>query len=268
MNNLREDQIERYCRHIILPEIGGSGQKKILQSKVLIIGTGGLGSVISFYLAAAGVGKIGLADNEKVELNNLQRQIIHFTKDIGKEKTASAKEKINALNPDCSVTIYRERITSKNIFDIIKDYDIVIDGSDNFPTRYLVNDACVLSNKPLSHGAVFRFEGQVMTIIPGKGPCFRCLFKTPPSPGTIPSCQEAGILGTVPGIIGLIQTTEVLKFILGKGDLLVGKLLTVNTMEMNFRKVEVPHNKNCAICGKNPTIKKLIDYEEFCGLTR
>lgn len=263
-----DEQIERYSRHIILPEVGGLGQKKILQSKVLVIGTGGLGSPISFYLAAAGVGKLGLVDSDKVELNNLQRQIIHSTKDIGKEKTISAKEKLNSLNPDVEVITYQERVTSQNILDIIKDYDIVVDGSDNFPTRYLVNDACVLLNKPLSHGAILRFDGQVMTIVPGKGPCYRCLFQEPPPPGTVPSCQEAGILGVVAGVIGLIQATEVLKFILGKGELLIGKLLIFNALEMNFRKVKVPHNKNCAICGEKPTITKLIDYEEFCGLRR
>lgn len=267
MSDFKDDQIERYSRHIILSEIGGTGQKKIMQAKVLVIGTGGLGSPISFYLAAAGVGKLGLVDSDRVELNNLQRQIIHFTKDVGKEKTASAKEKIKELNPDVEVVTYQERVTSQNILDIIKDYDIVIDGSDNFPTRYLVNDACVLLNKPLSHGAILKFDGQVMTIIPGKGPCYRCLFQEPPPPGLVPSCQQAGILGSVAGIIGLIQTTEVLKFILCKGDLLTGKLLIVNTLDMSFRKVSVPHNKNCAICGEKPTITKLIDYEEFCGLS-
>lgn len=265
MIDFNKTQLERYCRHIILPEIGGIGQKKLLSAKVLIIGIGGLGSPVSFYLAAAGIGKLGLVDSDKVELNNLQRQIIHFTKDIGKDKTTSAREKIKALNPDCGVVCYKERINSANIFQIIKDYDIVVDGTDNFPTRYLVNDACVLSKKPLSHGAVIRFDGQVTTIIPGKGPCYRCLFKKPPAPETIPSCEQAGIIGAVAGIIGLLQATEVIKFILNKGDLLIGKLLIFKGLEMNFRKVKFQRNNNCLVCGDKPLIKKLVDYEEFCG---
>ncbi len=261
---LTEQQIERYSRQIILPEIGGSGQKKLLNAKVLIIGCGGLGSPCAYYLASAGVGKIGLVDSDKVELNNLQRQILHFTKDVGRQKTESAKEKLNSINPDVEVVTYPVRITSQNIMDIIKDYDIIVDGSDNFPTRYLVNDACVLSNKPLVHAGILRFEGQATTIVPYKGPCYRCIFQEPPPPGMVPSCQEAGILGVVAGILGVIQATEVIKYILGKGELLVSKLLVFNALEMSFRKLSIQKNNDCPICGDKPTIKELIDYEQFC----
>lgn len=264
--NLTDSQIERYSRQIILNEIGGIGQKKLLSSKVLIVGTGGLGSPISLYLACAGIGKIGLVDSDSVELNNLQRQIVHSTKTVGIPKAESARNRLIEVNPEIDITTYNLRLTSENIMEIIKDYDIIVDGSDNFPTRYLVNDACVLANKPLSHGAILRFDGQVMTIKPKEGPCYRCLFQEPPPPGTVPTCQEAGILGSVAGIIGTIQATEVLKYLLGKGELLVGKLLIANTLSMKFRSVNVPWNKNCPVCGENPTIKHLIDYEEFCGI--
>ncbi|MFN3966098.1 MAG: HesA/MoeB/ThiF family protein [Endomicrobiia bacterium] len=264
--NFTEEQIERYSRQIILPEVGGVGQEKLLNAKVLIIGCGGLGSPCAYYLASAGIGKIGLVDSDKVELNNLQRQILHFMKDIGRQKTESAKEKLNAINPDVEVKTYPVRLTSNNIMDIIKDYDIIVDGSDNFPTRYLVNDACVLSKKPLIHAGILRFDGQATTIIPYEGPCYRCIFPEPPPPGMVPSCQEAGILGVVAGVLGVIQATEVIKYILGKGDLLLGKLLIFNALEMNFRKLNIQKNKNCQICGDNPTIKELIDYEQFCGL--
>lgn len=264
--NFREDQIERYSRQIILPEVGGAGQKKLLKAKVLIIGCGGLGSPCAYYLAGAGVGKIGLVDSDKVELNNLQRQILHFTPDVGKTKVNSAKEKLSSLNPDIQIIPYHLRLTSENILDIIKDYDIIVDGSDNFPTRYLVNDACVLLNKPFSYAGILRFEGQAITILPHQGPCYRCLFPEPPPPGTVPSCQEAGILGVVAGILGIIQATEVLKYILGKGELLVGKLLVFNALELSFRKLNIQRNNNCPVCGDKPIIKELIDYEEFCGL--
>ncbi len=263
---LREDQIERYSRQIILPNIGGKGQEKLLNAKVLVIGAGGLGSPASLYLAAAGIGTLGIVDSDAVELNNLQRQILHSTKTVGRQKADSAKERIGELNPDVNVISINKRLTSENILSIIKDYDIIIDGTDNFPARFLVNDACVLSKKPLSHGGIFRFDGQAMTIIPGKGPCYRCLFPEPPPPGTVPSCQEAGILGAVAGVIGLIQANEVLKFVLGIGEGLVGRLLVFNALESSFRIVKVPKNKDCAICGEHPTIKKLIDYEEFCQL--
>lgn len=264
--NLREDQIERYSRQIILPRVGGKGQEKILNGKVLIIGAGGLGSPCALYLASAGIGKIGIVDSDKVEVNNLQRQIIHSIETVGVPKVESAKMRINKTNTDVEVVPYNTRVTSENILDIIKDYDIVVDGSDNFPTRYLVNDACVLSKKPLSHGGIFRFDGQAMTILPGESACYRCLFPEPPPPGMVPSCQEAGILGAVAGIIGTIQANEVLKYILGIGDLLAGKLLVFNALDSSFRQVKVPKNPKCPVCGENPTVKELIDYQEFCSL--
>ena len=263
---LKEEQIERYSRQIILPNVGGKGQQKLLAAKVLIIGAGGLGSPVAMYLAAAGIGKIGIVDSDAVELNNLQRQIIHSAKDVGRPKVESAQDTLNALNQDVEVVPYKLRLTSTNIMEIIKDYDIVVDGSDNFPTRYLVNDACVLSNKPLSHGGIFRFDGQAMTILPGQGPCYRCLFPEPPPPGLAPSCQEAGILGAVAGIIGVVQANEVLKFVLKVGNLLVGKLLVFNALDSYFRQVKVPRDPKCPVCGENPTVTKLIDYEQFCSL--
>ncbi|MBI5143503.1 MAG: molybdopterin-synthase adenylyltransferase MoeB [Candidatus Omnitrophica bacterium] len=263
---LRDDQIERYSRQILLPHVGGKGQEKILNAKVLVIGAGGLGSPAALYLAAAGVGKIGIVDSDEVELNNLQRQILHSTKNVGRPKVESGKERIGELNPDVEVITTKVRLTSENISDIIKDYDIIVDGSDNFPTRYLVNDACVLSKKPLSHGGIFRFDGQALTIVPAKGPCYRCLFPEPPPPGLVPSCQEAGILGAVAGVIGVVQANEVLKLILGIGEPLIGRLLIFNALDSSFRIVKVPKNKDCPICGEKPTIKKLIDYEEFCQL--
>ncbi len=225
-----------------------------------------MGSPCAYYLAGAGVGKIGLVDSNAVEVNNLHRQIVHFTHDVGKQKTASAKEKLEALNPDIEVATYPLRLTSHNIMDIIKDYDIVVDGSDNFPTRFLVNDACVISNRPLFHAAILMFDGQASTFIPHQGPCYRCIFFELPPPGAVPSCQEAGILGAVAGVLGVIQATEVLKYILGKGDLLVGKLLIFNALEMSFRELNIRRDKNCPVCGDNPTITELIDYEQFCGL--
>jgi molybdopterin-synthase adenylyltransferase len=266
--SLREDQIERYSRQIILPNIGGKGQEKLLNGKALVIGAGGLGSPCALYLASAGVGRIGIVDSDVVEVNNLQRQIIHSTANVGKPKAESAKERINAINPDVEVIPYKLRVTSKNILDIIKDYDIIVDGSDNFPTRYLVNDACVLSKKPLSHGGIFRYDGQAMTVIPGQGACYRCLFPEPPPPGLVPSCQEAGILGAVAGVIGTIQANEVLKYILNMGDLLSGKLLVFNALDSSFRQVKVPRDPKCPVCGENPTVTKLIDYEEFCRLRK
>jgi len=263
---LREDQIERYSRQIILPEVGGKGQGKLLNARVLIIGAGGLGSPAALYLASAGIGKIGIVDSDKVELNNLQRQILHATKDVGRPKVDSAKDRLNGINQDVEIIPYNIRLTSKNILDIIKKYGIIVDGSDNFPTRYLVNDACVLSKKPLSHGGIFRFDGQAITIIPGESACYRCLFPEPPPPGLVPSCQEAGILGAVAGVIGTVQANEVLKYILGMGDLLAGKLLVFNALDSSFRQVKVPKDPKCPVCGENPTVTKLIDYEEFCSL--
>lgn len=264
MFDFSEEEIRRYSRHILLPEVGGTGQGKINRAKVLLIGAGGLGSPVGYYLAAAGVGKIGIVDGDHVELSNLQRQIVHSTQDVGKNKAVSAQETLQALNPGVDVVTYQERVTSQNIFDILEDYDIVVDGSDNFPTRYLVNDACLLSRKPFSHGAVFRFHGQAMTIVPGEGPCYRCLFREPPPPGMVASCQEAGVLGVLPGLIGLIQATEVLKLILGAGKALTGYLLVYEALEMEFKKIKVKKDPDCPVCGDHPTITELIDYEEFC----
>ncbi len=266
--SLREDQIERYSRQIILSDVGGKGQEKLLAAKVLIIGAGGLGSPAALYLASAGIGTIGIVDSDKVELNNLQRQIVHSMKNVGRAKAESAKERLAEINTDVEVTSYNRRLTSTNILDAIREYDIIVDGSDNFPTRYLVNDACVLSNKPLSHGGIFRFDGQAITILPGKSACYRCLFPEPPPPGLVPSCQEAGILGAVAGVIGTIQANEVLKYILGVGDLLSGKLLVFNALDSSFRQVKVPRDPKCPICGENPTVTRLIDYEEFCSLKK
>ncbi|MBT3880303.1 MAG: molybdopterin-synthase adenylyltransferase MoeB [Candidatus Scalindua sp.] len=264
MSEFTDEQINRYSRHIILPEVGGKGQKKLLDSKVFLVGAGGLGSPAAFYLAAAGIGKIGISDNDVVDFSNLQRQILHSTKDVGRPKVQSAKETLEDLNPDIEVIPYTERLNSENIIDIIKDYDVILDGSDNFPTRYLVNDACVMLGKPLSHGSIFRFDGQATTILPGKGPCYRCLYETPPPPDLVPSCQEAGVLGIIAGIIGVIQATEVIKLQLGKGNLLNGKLLIYDSLDMDFKKLKIQRNPACPMCGDNPTIKELIDYEEFC----
>lgn len=265
---LREEQIERYSRQIILPDVGGKGQERLLSARVLIIGAGGLGSPAALYLASAGIGTIGIVDSDKVELNNLQRQILHSAKDVGKPKVESAKERLSGINQDVKIVPYNMRLTSENILDVIKDYDIVVDGSDNFPTRYLVNDACILSKKPLSHGGIFRFDGQAITILPGKSACYRCLFPEPPPPGLVPSCQEAGILGAVAGVIGTIQANEVLKYILGIGNLLTGKLLTFNALDSSFRQVKVPKDPSCPACGENPSVTKLIDYEQFCQIKR
>jgi len=263
---LRDDQIERYSRQILLPNVGGKGQEKLLNAKVLIIGAGGLGSPAALYLASAGIGTLGIVDSDKVELNNLQRQIVHSVNTVGMLKVESAKNRLNAINPDVKVIPYNIRLTSENILDIIKDYDIVVDGSDNFPTRYLVNDACVFSNKPLSHGGIFRFDGQAITILPHKSACYRCLFSEPPPPGLVPSCQEAGVLGAVAGIIGVIQANEVLKYVLEIGELLAGKLLVFNALDSFFRQVKVSRDPKCPVCGKNPSITKLIDYEQFCRM--
>jgi len=264
-----EEQIERYSRQIILDKIGGKGQKKLLASKVLVIGTGGLGSPASFYLAAAGIGTLGILDSDNVELNNLQRQIIHFTKDVGKPKVLSAKQKLEALNPDIKIVTYHTKVDSSNIREIIKDYDFILDCTDNFPSRYLINDACILEKKPFSHAGILRFDGQAITIIPDENtPCYRCLFPEPPPSGLVPNCQQAGIIGSVAGILGLIQANEAIKYILEIGQLLTGRLLIINTLEWSFRIVRIRKNENCLLCGKEPTIKDLIDYEEFCGLRR
>lgn len=262
-----EDQLQRYSRHIILPEVGGKGQKKILNAKVFVVGAGGLGCPVGYYLAAAGVGTIGMIDNDTVELSNLQRQIAHNTKRLGVHKVDSAKETFESLNPDVKVVGIKDRISKDNILDLIKDYDIVVDGSDNFPTRYLVNDACVMLKKPLVSGAILRFEGQVTTVLPGEGHCYRCLFEEMPPAGLVPSCQEAGVLGAITGVIGALQATEVLKVILGKGDVLKNTLLIYDALKVNFRRVKVPKNNDCAVCGTNPSITELQDYDAgYCRI--
>lgn len=262
-----DDQLQRYSRHIILPEVGGKGQKKILNARVFIVGAGGLGCPVGYYLAAAGIGTIGMIDNDTVELSNLQRQIAHSTKTLGVHKVDSAKATFEALNPDVNVVGIKERINKGNIMDLIKDYDIVVDGSDNFPTRYLVNDACVLLKKPLVSGAILKFEGQVTTVLPGEGHCYRCLFEEMPPPGLVPSCQEAGVLGAITGVVGALQATEVLKLVLGKGDVLKNTLLIYDALRTTFRRVKVPKNPACPVCGENPTIKELQDYDaEYCRM--
>jgi len=262
-----DEQVHRYSRHIILPEVGGKGQKKLLSAKVFLVGAGGLGCPVGYYLAAAGVGTLGIVDNDVVEPSNLQRQIAHNTERIGMSKALSAKKTFEALNPDVKVIAMQGRLTKDNILDILGDYDIVVDGSDNFPTRYLVNDACVLLKKPLVSGAILRFEGQVTTLLPHDGHCYRCLFEEPPPPGLVPSCQEAGVLGVLPGVIGALQATEVLKLILGKGDVLKNTLLIYNALSVSFRKVKVPRNPECPICGEKPTITELQDYDAgYCQL--
>ncbi len=265
--NFTDDQVVRYSRHIILPEVGPKGQKKINNGRVLIIGGGGLGSPVAYYLTAAGVGTIGIIDDDVVDLSNLQRQILYLTNDVGKPKAVSAREKLTALNPGCQVVAYQERLKASNILQIIKDYDVVVDGTDNFGTRFLANDACVITKKPFFHGAVLRFIGQALTILPGEGPCYRCVFQTPPPPSKVQTCAQAGVLGVIPGIIGLIQATEVLKYFLGIGDLLVGELLTYNALTMEFIKTEIRKNPNCPACGVNPANYELSDYEQpVCDL--
>ena len=266
--NLTNEQISRYSRHLILPEVGVAGQEKLREAKVLCIGSGGLGSPIILYLAAAGVGKLGIVDFDNVELSNLQRQIIHGEDWVGKSKNESAKSSVKALNSDIKITTYNERLTSQNAMEIIKDYDIVVDGTDNFSTRYLVNDATVLLKKPNVYGSIFRFEGQASVFFAEKGPCYRCLYPAPPPPGMVPSCAEGGVLGILPGIIGLIQSTEIIKLILNKGDSLIGRLLLFQAMPMKFRELRLKKDPDCPVCSKNATIKELIDYDEFCSVGR
>ena len=260
---LSNEQLERYSRHIILKGVGSRGQKKLLQSRVLIIGAGGLGAPAAMYLAAAGVGTIGIADADEVDLSNLQRQIIHATKDVGKAKVLSAKETMNEMNPDVTVNTYRTFVTSENIKELIRDYDFIIDGTDNFPAKFLINDACVMEKKPFSHAGIIRFQGQLMTYVPEQGPCYRCVFKNPPPKDAVPTCKQAGVIGAMGGVIGSLQAMEAIKYILGKGDLLTGYLLTYDALKMDFRKIKLPTNTcNCAVCGTNPTITELIDYEQ------
>jgi len=256
------EQLERYSRHIILSEVGVKGQKKLLNAKVLIIGAGGLGAPAALYLAAAGVGTIGIADADEVDLSNLQRQVIHTTPDLGKAKVQSAKETMEAINPDVTVNTYRTFVDADNIMDLIEDYDFIIDGTDNFPAKFLINDACVLKGKPFSHAGIIRFKGQLMTYVPGAGPCYRCVFKEPPPPEAVPTCKQAGVIGAMGGVIGSLQAMEAIKYIVGKGDLLTGYLLTYDALKMEFRKIKLPKIKDCAVCGETPTILKPFDYEQ------
>ncbi|MGD0912802.1 MAG: molybdopterin-synthase adenylyltransferase MoeB [Terracidiphilus sp.] len=263
---LTTDELARYSRHLILPEVGEEGQRKLKAAKVLCVGTGGLGSPLALYLVAAGVGTLGLVDFDVVDASNLQRQIIHSTADIGRKKLDSAAEKLNALNPAMNIVKHETMLTSANALDILKDYDIVADGTDNFPTRYLVNDACVLLRKPNVYGSIFRFEGQASVFATEQGPCYRCLYPEPPPLGLVPSCAEGGVLGILPGLVGVIQATEVIKLILGAGEPLIGRLLLVDSLAMRFRELKLRKNPECPVCGPNPTLTKLIDYEQFCGI--
>ena len=263
---LTTDDLSRYSRHLILPEVGMEGQRRLKAARVLCVGTGGLGSPLAFYLAAAGIGTLGLVDFDVVDSSNLQRQIIHSTKDIGRKKLDSAEEKLVALNPAIKIVKHETMLTSANALEIMKDYDIVADGTDNFPTRYLVNDACVLLGKPNVYGSIFRFEGQASVFATEAGPCYRCLYPEPPPPGLVPSCAEGGVLGILPGLVGVIQATEAIKLILGKGDSLVGRLLLVDALNMRFRELKLRKNPECPVCGTNPTVTALIDYDHFCGI--
>ena len=260
------EQLIRYSRHFLLPEVGEDGQAKLLQAKVLMVGAGGLGSPSAYYLAAAGVGTLGIIDNDVVDISNLQRQILHANDRVGMPKVESAKKTLEGLNPDVKVVPYQAKLTSENIMEIIKDYDLVVDGCDNFPTRYLVNDACVLTGKPNVHGSIFQFEGQATVFYPGKGPCYRCLYPEPPPAEMAPSCAEAGVLGVLPGLIGVIEALEAVKLILGNGDSLVGRLLHFNTLTMEINTLKLRRDPNCPMCGDHPTIHELIDYEEFCSM--
>ena len=264
---LSNEEISRYSRHLILPEVGMAGQKKLKATSVLCIGTGGLGSPITMYLAAAGIGKIGIVDFDVVDFSNLQRQIAHGTADVGRPKVDSGKETINSINPEVEVVVHETRLSADNVMEIMAPYDIVVDGTDNFPTRYLTNDACVLLKKPNVYGSIFRFEGQASVFAPELGgPGYRCLYPEPPPPGMVPSCAEGGVLGVLPGIVGCIQATEILKLALGKGSPLVNRLLLFNALDMKFRELKLRRDPKCPICGDNPTITELIDYEQFCGL--
>jgi len=263
---LTVDELSRYARHLILPEVGMEGQQKLKAARVLCVGTGGLGSPLALYLAAAGVGTMGLVDFDTVDASNLQRQIIHSTKDIGRSKLDSAGEKLLALNPGLNIVKHEAMLKSENALDILKDYDIVADGTDNFPTRYLVNDACVLLGKPNVYGSIFRFEGQASVFATREGPCYRCLYPEPPPPGLVPNCAESGVLGILPGLVGVVQATEVIKLILGKGEPLIGRLLLVDALAMRFRELKLHKNPDCPVCGHNPTVTRLIDYQQFCGV--
>ncbi|HLE47435.1 MAG TPA: molybdopterin-synthase adenylyltransferase MoeB [Candidatus Thermoplasmatota archaeon] len=264
--DLAQDELIRYSRHLLIPEVGVEGQKRLKASRVLIIGLGGLGSPIAQYLAAAGVGRLGLVEFDRVDLSNLQRQILYGTKDIGQPKGERARDRIRSSNPNVDVVLHAEKLTSQNALELFRDYDVIVDGTDNFPTRYLVNDACVLTKKPNVYGSIFRFEGQLSVFWAEKGPCYRCLYESPPPPGLVPSCAEGGVLGVLPGIIGTLQANEVLKLLLGIGEPMVGRLLLFDALDMNFVTVKLAKNPKCVVCGPTPTITRLIDYEDFCGL--
>ncbi len=263
---LNNDEILRYSRHLIMPEVGMEGQQKLKAARVLCIGAGGLGSPLSLYLTAAGVGTLGIVDFDVVDYTNLQRQIIHTTDDVGRKKLDSASEKLKAINPFINLKTFETRLSSENALEIFRDFDIIADGTDNFPTRYLVNDACVLTGKPNVYGSIFRFEGQASIFGKEEGPCYRCLYPEPPPPGLVPSCAEGGVLGILPGLVGVIQATEVIKLILGQGEPLIGRLLLVDTLAMKFRELKLRKNPDCPACGTHPTVTKLIDYNEFCGI--
>jgi adenylyltransferase/sulfurtransferase len=264
---LTHEEIRRYSRHLIMPEVGPAGQRKLKQASVLLVGTGGLGAPLALYLAAAGVGHLGLVDFDVVDESNLQRQIIHGVSTLGKPKIESAKARIADMNPLVEVTTYNANLTSDNAFEILEPYDIIIDGTDNFPTRYLVNDACVLLDKPNVYGSIFRFEGQASVFAVKEGPCYRCLYPEPPPPGLVPSCAEGGVLGVLPGLIGTIQATEAIKLIIGQGTPLIGRLLLLDALEMRFRELKLRKNPDCPVCGTHPTVTELIDYQAFCGVS-
>jgi adenylyltransferase/sulfurtransferase len=263
---LSNDEISRYSRHLIMPEVALDGQKKLKAAKVLTVGTGGLGSPLALYLAAAGVGTLGIVDFDVVDESNLQRQILHGTSDVGRPKVESARDRIEDINPNVNVVVHEEALTSENALDIFADYDVIVDGTDNFPTRYLVNDACVLLGKPNVYGSIFRFEGQASVFWAEEGPCYRCLYPEPPPPGLVPSCAEGGVLGILPGAIGTIQATETVKLILGIGEPLIGRLMLYDALGMSFREMKLRKDPNCPVCGENPTVTELIDYQEFCGI--
>jgi sulfur-carrier protein adenylyltransferase/sulfurtransferase len=260
------EQITRYARHFTLPEVGEKGQAKLLEGKVLCIGAGGLGSPVAFYLAAAGVGTIGIIDHDVVDMSNLQRQILHTNDRVGMPKVESAQKTLNALNPDVKIVPFNERLSSENVMRVIKDFDVIVNGCDNFPTRYLINDACVMAKKPLVDGSIFQFEGQATVFYPGRGPCYRCLFPEPPPPGAAPSCAEAGVLGVLPGLVGCVQALEAMKLILGAGKPLIGRMMHFDTLSGDVRVLKLRRDPNCLVCSDHPKITELIDYEEFCGL--
>ena len=264
--DLTREELTRYARHVVLPDVGIDGQRRLKGARVLCVGAGGLGSPAAMYLAAAGIGTLGIVDDDAVDASNLQRQILHDSAGLGRPKVESARDRLKAINPNVSVEMHRVRLTSANALDILGRYDVVLDGADNFPTRYLVNDACVLLGKPNAFGAVFRFEGQASVFATKSGPCYRCIYPEPPPPGLVPSCAEAGVFGVLPGIVGTIQATETIKLVLGVGETLAGRLLVYDAMRMAFRELKVPKDPDCPVCGPRPTVRELIDYEAFCGL--